>query len=110
MRRSQRHARPFRPPTRSVGATADRVGMVGTTVVVIVGLGLTAITERTLLVGSSDGLVGAPGRTGATAKPAPSHTPRPTKQRRVPAVQTLTSQVRSLTVTQRGAAARKVYG
>jgi hypothetical protein len=111
MRRSQRHARPFRPPTRPVGATADRVGMVGTTVVVIVGLGLTAITERTLLVGSSDGIVDARGKAGPTAGPAPSRTVRPAKQRRVPPpVQTLTAQVRSLTVSQRGAAARKVYG
>src|SRR5690349_12953203 len=97
MRRAEQPAQPVRRATSPVAAMTLRVGRVGTAVVVTVGLGLTAITERALLAGGAHGAAGPPGAasggTGAaTSRPGVGD---PTAKRpTVPTVTTLAATVR----------------
>ncbi len=113
MRRAEQPARPVRKATSPVAAMTLRAGRVGTAVVVTVGLGLTAITERALLAGGANGAAGPPGAaqrgTGA-ATSRPGDVDPIAKRPTVPTVTTLAATVRKLTLSQRGAAARKAYG
>ncbi|MCW2916494.1 MAG: Peptidase family [Actinomycetia bacterium] len=112
MRRKRRHAR---AGTASVNVNAnvvDRVAMTGMVMVVMVGFALVAIVERALLT-SDDTSAGSGSRPPQAVRsqggPDPSRTTS-TPRRALPVVASLNGQVRSLTLTERGTAARQVYG
>ncbi|GAA1589947.1 hypothetical protein GCM10009678_85380 [Actinomadura kijaniata] len=115
-----------RPPARRPHGPADRLGTGALVLSIMVGLGLLAVVERTLLEGGpicGTDTLGAQGRAERSrpratrpAQDPPRTAPaRPDRDRGgapapVPDVQALTDRVRRITLQERGAAARQKYG
>jgi hypothetical protein len=107
----RRHRRHTRAATVNVNVV-DRVAMTGTVMVVVVGFALAAIVERALLTGSATSAEAGtrPPRAGGPSPGGPDPVRTSTPRRAQPVVATLNGQVRSLTLTERGTAARQAYG
>ncbi|MFI6516617.1 peptidoglycan DD-metalloendopeptidase family protein [Spirillospora sp. NPDC050679] len=115
------------PRTRGAYGPADRLSTGAVILSIVVGLGLLAVVERSLLEGGRIGPTDTVGAEGASGRPrARAAAPGPERQRRTPAPapqrrtaspqvaapdpQALVEQVRQLTVDERGPQARQEYG